>query len=118
MADPRRVSTRRAVLSYSQLKELNPNWVDLMTKDYQGILQDFAFNADEIDTLELRVIKNEEDIVIIKEDIIELQDSHYPNISAQVQFLQQQFDGLPEFTIDTSGFTTDTTLITTDKVIA
>jgi hypothetical protein len=38
--------------------------------------------------------------------------------SSQVQFLQQQIDGLPEFTIDTSGFTTDTTEITTDKVIA
>ena len=111
MADPRRVSTRRAVLSYSQLKELNPNWVDLMTKDYQGILQDFAFNADEIDDLEVIVLENQA-------DIIELQDSHYPNISAQVQFLQQQLDGLPEFTIDTSGFTTDTPLITTDKVIA
>jgi hypothetical protein len=38
--------------------------------------------------------------------------------SAQTQFLQQQIDGLPEFTIDTSGFTVDTTIITTDKVIA
>jgi len=42
----------------------------------------------------------------------------YSGFMAQLQFLQRQFDGLPEFTIDTSGFTTDTTLITTDKVIA
>lgn len=42
----------------------------------------------------------------------------YSGFMAQVQFLQRQFDGLPEFTIDTSGFTTDTTFITTDKVIA
>ena len=38
--------------------------------------------------------------------------------SSQVQFLQQQINGLPEFTIDTSGFTTDLSFITTDKVIA
>jgi hypothetical protein len=38
--------------------------------------------------------------------------------SSQIQFLQQQLNGLPEFTIDTSGFTTDLTFITTDKVIA
>ena len=73
MADPRRISTRRAVLSYSQIKELNPNFKDLMVKDYQGILQDFAFSADEIDTLEERVIQNEADIVIIKDDIVDLQ---------------------------------------------
>ena len=42
----------------------------------------------------------------------------YSGFMAQVQFLQRQFDGLPELTIDTSGFTTDLTLITTDKVIA
>jgi len=38
--------------------------------------------------------------------------------SSQVQFLQQQINGFPEFTIDTSGFTTDLTFITADKVIA
>ena len=42
----------------------------------------------------------------------------YSGFMAQIQFLQRQFDGLPEFTIDTTGFTTDTTFITTDKVIA
>ncbi len=42
----------------------------------------------------------------------------YSGFMAQIQFLQRQFDGLPEFTIDTSGFTTDLTFITTDKVIA
>ena len=42
----------------------------------------------------------------------------YSGFMAQVQFLQRQLDGLPELTIDTSGFTTDTTFITTDKVIA
>jgi len=38
--------------------------------------------------------------------------------SAHTQFLQQQINGLPELTIDTTGFTTDLTFITTDKVIA
>lgn len=83
---------------------MNPEWADLMVKDYQGILQDFAFTADEIDTLEVNTV--------------DLQDSHYPSLSSQMQQIQKQLDGLPEFTIDTSGFTTDSTLITTDKVIA
>ena len=65
MADPRRISTRRAVLSYSQLREMNPNWTDLMIKDYQGILQDFSFTADELDNLEVRVEANEEAIIIL-----------------------------------------------------
>lgn len=71
MADPRRVSTRRAVLSYEHLKQLT-NWKDLVVKDYQGILQDTSFLADEIDAVEIRVIKNEEDIVEIKQDIVEI----------------------------------------------
>ena len=38
--------------------------------------------------------------------------------SSQDQWLQQQINGLSEFTMDTTGFTTDTTFMTTDKVIA
>ena len=38
--------------------------------------------------------------------------------SSQVQFLQQQIDGLPEFTMDTEGFTMDSTEWTMDKVLA
>ena len=110
MAEPRRISTRRAVLSYSQIKEMNPQWTDLMVKDYQGILQDFAFTADEVDGLEVIVFEN-------SNDIVELQDSHYPSLSAQMQQIQKQLKGLAEFTIDTSGFTTDLSFITTDKVI-
>ena len=108
MALPRSTSTRRAVLSYSQYKDLYKDagveLPDLLVKDYLGIFQDFVFTADEVDTVDARVI--------------DLEDSHYPNLSAQVQFLQQQIDGLSEFTVDTTGFTTDTTFITTDKVIA
>ena len=45
------------------------------------------------------------------------------NVNTQVfntyaQYTNMRLDGLPEFTIDTSGFTTDTSKITTDKVIA
>ena len=66
MLPPRRTSTRRAVLSYDQYKDLykesKPSIVlpNLLVKDYQGILQDFIFTSDEIDSLELRVIENEE----------------------------------------------------------
>jgi hypothetical protein len=90
---------------------MNPNWTDLMVKDYQGILQDFAFTSDEIDDLEVVVIEN-------SSDIVELQDSHYPSLSAQMQQIQKQLNGLSEFTIDTTGFTADSSFITTDKVIA
>jgi hypothetical protein len=38
--------------------------------------------------------------------------------NSQSQWLQKQIDGLPEFTIDTTGFTFDSTIITFDKVIA
>lgn len=38
--------------------------------------------------------------------------------SSQAQWLQKQINGLPELTVDTTGFTIDTTIITTDKVIA
>lgn len=66
MADPRKASTRRAVLSYDQLKRLTDEagfkWPDLLIKDYQGIIQDFIFLADGEDELELRIIQNEEDI--------------------------------------------------------
>jgi len=50
--------------------------------------------------------------------IAELTNFSTSGFNSQVQFLQQQINGLPEFTIDTSGFTTDLTFITTDKVIA
>ena len=40
------------------------------------------------------------------------------SFSSQLQQLQKEINGLPKFTIDTSGFTTDLSFITTDKVIA
>ena len=40
------------------------------------------------------------------------------SFSAQLQQVRKELNGLPEFTIDTSGFTVDLTFITADKVIA
>lgn len=45
-------------------------------------------------------------------------DIPFQSYSAQSQWLQKQISGLPEFTIDTSGFTVDSSLITVDKVLA
>ena len=56
MTDSRRASTRRAVLSYDQYKDLYDSikiaLPDLLVKDYQGILQDFIFISDEVDDVE------------------------------------------------------------------
>ena len=79
MALPRSTSTRRAVLSYDQFIELHkqatPSVIlpDLLVKDYQGIFSDFVFTSDEIDLIDARVIKNEADIVVLQEDVIDLQ---------------------------------------------
>ena len=66
MADPRRTSTRRAVLGYDQLKNLTKDagfeWPNLLIKDYQGIIQDFVFLADSDDSLEIRIFDNEGNI--------------------------------------------------------
>mgnify|MGYP003676126092 CR=1 FL=1 len=50
--------------------------------------------------------------------ISDLQNFSSNGFSSNVQWLQSQADGLPEFTIDTSGFTIDTSHITTDKATA
>jgi len=50
--------------------------------------------------------------------ITELENQVGENFNSFVQQLFKESQGLPEFTIDTTGFTTDTTLITADKVIA
>ena len=40
------------------------------------------------------------------------------SFNSQLQQVQKELDGLPEFTMDTTGFTFDSTEITFDKVIA
>tara|TARA_R110000796_G_scaffold116819_2_gene229464 strand:- start:675 stop:965 length:291 start_codon:yes stop_codon:yes gene_type:complete len=50
--------------------------------------------------------------------IDDLTNSSSNGNSSQVQWMQRQISGLPDFTVDTSGFTIDTSLITTDKAVA
>lgn len=50
--------------------------------------------------------------------ISEIGNQAVTNFSPLLQQVTKQLSGLPEFTIDTTGFTTDLTFITTDKVIA
>lgn len=40
------------------------------------------------------------------------------SFSAQLQQVRKELDGLPEFTMETEGFTMDATEFTMDKVIA
>ncbi len=90
MAEPRRVSTRRAILSYNHLKELT-EWPSLLLDDYQGILQDFIFISDEIDKLELRVIQNEEDIVNLQLRVAALEYRVYENVSTAISLTAEEF---------------------------
>jgi len=73
MADPRQASTRRAALGYDQLrrmtKEAGNEWPSLLIKDYQGILQDFVFLANDADLFDERITQNANDIVINVDDI-------------------------------------------------
>jgi hypothetical protein len=50
--------------------------------------------------------------------VSEIGNEGITSFSATLQQVTKQLDGLPEFTIDTTGFTIDTTFITTDKAIA
>ena len=47
-----------------------------------------------------------------------IENSTQNSFNSIAQQLRKELDGLPEFTIDTTGFTVDTTFITADKVIA
>lgn len=95
MAEPRRISTRRAVLSYEHLKQLTKlggfEWPDLLIKDYQGILQDSSFLADEIDNLELRVIQNEEDILDLQQRVTALEYRVFETLTITENFLTEEF---------------------------
>lgn len=109
MAEPRSTSTRRAVLSYDHFKELYAEAgvviPDLLVKDYQGIFQDFVFTSDEIDRIDVRVTKNEADIIALdlrvtenEADIVDLQlrvaaleYRVYENISISANFTTEEF---------------------------
>ena len=64
---------------------------------------------------EINVIEG--DITNITNVVIESEATAFPN-PVLLQPLRLEIKGLPELTIDTTGFTTDLTTITTDKVIA
>jgi hypothetical protein len=89
MAEPRRTSTRRAVLSYDHFKDLYKSigivLPDLLVKDYQGILQDFVFTSDEIDGLDFRITKNEE-------NISDLQDRILRTVKITNDYIAKSFD--------------------------
>ena len=64
------------------------------------------------------IIVNTAAIIANTDDITELENLSHSGFLARIEHIQRQLNGLPELTIDTTGFTVDTTLITTDKVIA
>ena len=96
MAEPRSTSTRRAVLSYDQYKDLwksvGIEMPDLLVKDYQGILQDFVFTSDEIDNLEFRVVQNEEDIVDLQLRVAALEYRAYKIIQTTTALTTGPFE--------------------------
>ena len=85
MADPRSTATRRAVLSYDQLKQLTEEsgaqWPNLLIKDYQGIIQDFVFTSNELDEIDARVTINEAAIanLNIRVDVLEFKSTKVIN---------------------------------------
>jgi hypothetical protein len=85
MADPRSTATRRAVLSYDQLKQLTEEsgaeWPNLLIKDYQGIIQDFVFTSNELDAIDARVTINEAAIASlnIRVDVLEFKSTKVIN---------------------------------------
>jgi hypothetical protein len=93
--------------------------VDFVSEGAEGV----AENAENIAINALAITGNTDQIEI-NADTINInsglinESPVYSGFMAQIQFLQRQFDGLPEFTIDTTGFTFDSTKITFDKVIA
>lgn len=95
MADPRSTNTRRVVLSYDQLKKLTRDagniWPDLLIKDYQGIIQDFTFLADETDALELRVIQNELDIDDLQLRVEALEYRVFEIVEVTADFTTEEF---------------------------
>lgn len=81
-----------------------------------GNTDQIAINADAIiDNTDL--INDNTDLINVNSGLIN-DTPVYSGFMAQIQFLQMQFDGLPEFTCDTTGFTADSTEWTADKVIA
>ena len=105
MAYPRRTLTRRAVLGYDQLRRITKGsgsqWPDLLIKDYQGIIQDFAFLADSNDDLDSRIVENESNIEINKTDIKANKDNLETHVSSNSEH------GVTGDNVGTEDFCTD-----------
>ena len=88
MADPRSAATRRAVLSYDQLKQLTKEsgmqWPDLLIKDYQGIIQDFVFTSNELDALETKIAVNTANIIILDARVDSLEYKAFETVLTSV----------------------------------
>ena len=52
------------------------------------------------------------------DSIVSTDVEEFNRYNSMIQQLQKELDGLPEFTMDTTGFKFDSTKITFDKVIA
>lgn len=61
---------------------------------------------------------SEDTVEIDRERIKELEDQVGENFNSYVQYLFKQQEEQPEFTMDTTGFTWDSSKITFDKVVA
>lgn len=92
-------------------EEVNDNAENILLNKIQ-----IAINAALIQQNTDAIQDNTDSILENKQAIDEI--PVFSGFMAQLQFIQRQIDGLPEFTIDTTGFTFDSTKITFDKVIA
>lgn len=125
MAEPVVVPRRREdffkpngdpTLRFTRFLESLTDTTNVSTDAIEENSENITVNAEGI-LINAGAISDNTDLININSGLI-AEIPIYSGFMAQIQFLQRQFDGLPELTIDTSGFTTDLTFITTDKVIA
>lgn len=125
MAEPVVVPRRREdffksngdpTLRFTRFLESLTDTTNVSTDAIEENTENITVNAEGI-LINAGAISDNTDLININSGLI-AEIPIYSGFMAQIQFLQRQFDGLPELTIDTSGFTTDLTFITTDKVIA
>lgn len=125
MAEPVVVPRRREdffksngdpTLRFTRFLESLTDTTNVSTDAIEENTENITVNAEGI-LINAGAISDNTDLININSGLI-AEIPIYSGFMAQIQFLQRQFDGLPELTIDTSGFTFDSTKITFDKVIA
>lgn len=87
-----------------------------MVKDYQGILQDFAFTSDEIDNLEIRVIENEEDIADLQLRVADLEYRVFNIVNTTESITSGPFDTILCRNVASINITLDTDAKENDEV--